>query len=104
MKRGDEFSAAEDEALECISELAARGDLSHAMWLERGDVQIVNNHTILHSRNEYRDGENPATRRKLYRIWMQPHLQRPLTVAFSDRYNTGPRGGVAIGDGAQYEF
>ena len=93
MKRGDDFSAAEDAALESISDLAARSDLSHAMWLARGDIQIVNNHTILHSRNEYRDGDDPRKRRKLYRIWMQPHLARPLMADFANRYNTGPRGG-----------
>ena len=104
LKRGDDFSAAEDAALESISDLAARSDLSHAMWLARGDIQIVNNHTILHSRNEYRDGDDPRKRRKLYRIWMQPHLARPLMADFANRYNTGPRGGVAVGDGARYEF
>lgn len=104
LKRGDEFSAAERAALECVSETAARPDLSHAMWLEGGDIQVVNNHSVLHARDEYVDFDDPGRKRKLYRIWLQPHLQRPLTADFANRYNTGPRGGVAIGDGARYAF
>jgi alpha-ketoglutarate-dependent taurine dioxygenase len=104
LKRGDTFLPEEQAALDCVSNTAVQPEFSHAMWLERGDIQVVNNHTVLHSRNEYKDASEGDQRRKLYRIWMQPHLQRPLTDDFSNRYNTGPRGGVAKGDGAQYEF
>ena len=104
LKRGDAFTDQEQAALDRISELASEPELSHSMWLERGDIQVVNNHTILHSRNEYKDAVEQGRRRTLYRVWMQPHLQRPLDPEFADRYNTGPRGGVAMGDGAQYEF
>ena len=33
-----------------------------------------------------------------------PHLLRALPPEFADRYNTGPHGGVAVGDGARYVF
>jgi hypothetical protein len=104
LKRGDAFLPEEQAALDCVSDLAAQPELSHSMWLERGDIQIVNNHSVLHSRNEYKDALDQGRRRKLYRIWMQSNLSRALTPEFADRYNTGPRGGVAVGDGARYEF
>ena len=103
-KRGTPISAEEIAALEYVSEVAAQPELSHEMTLQAGDIQIVNNHTILHSRSAFTDAVDPAKRRKLYRLWLNPHLQRSLERGFADRYNTGPNGGVAVGDAAEYVF
>lgn len=103
-KRRGSFSDEETQALACVSTTAAMPDLVHSMWLERGDVQIVNNHTVLHSRTEYVDFEDVERKRRLWRLWLNPHRQRALTDDFADRYNTGPRGGVAVGTGADYRF
>lgn len=104
IKRGYAFTAADRAAVDCISALAADPQWSHAMWLERGDIQLVNNHAVLHSRNEYVDGDEPSQRRCLYRAWLRPHLLRALPPEFADRYNTGPHSGVAVGEGAEYVF
>ena len=64
----------------------------------------MNNHAVLHSRSGYIDSVDPADRRKLFRLWLNPYLKRPLQADFADRYNTGPNGGVAIGGGAEYVF
>jgi hypothetical protein len=104
LKRRGEFTAEEGDALECVSVTAAAPELVHNMWLERGDVQIVNNHTVLHSRTEYVDFATPERKRRLWRLWLNPHRRRELTDNFADRYNTGPRGGAAIGNGADYRF
>jgi hypothetical protein len=103
-KHGTPVSPKEAEALEYVSEVALRPELSYQMTLQSGDIQIVNNHTILHSRSSFTDAEDPAKRRKLFRLWLNPHLQRPLEPDFADRYNTGPNGGVAVGNGAEYVF
>jgi hypothetical protein len=104
LKRRDTFSDEEDQALTCVSTTAALPELVHSMWLARGDIQIVNNHTVLHSRTEYADFEDVERKRRLWRLWLNPHRQRALTDAFANRYNTGPRGGVAVGTGADYQF
>jgi len=103
-KRGTPISAEEIAALEYVSEVAAWPELSHEATLQAGDIQIVNNHTVLHSRSAFTDAEDPAKRRKLFRLWLNPHLQRSLERDFADRYNTGPNGGVAVGDAAEYVF
>jgi hypothetical protein len=103
-KRGTPASTKEVEALEYVSEVASRPDLSYQLILQAGDIQFVNNHTVLHSRSDFSDSKNPEKRRKLIRLWLNPHLQRPLHPEFADRYNTGPNGGVAIGNAAQYVF
>jgi hypothetical protein len=60
------------EALEKFDALVRRADLAHTMWLEPGDVQIINSHVTLHSRTDFRDYEDPAQKRLLYRLWLAP--------------------------------
>jgi hypothetical protein len=40
------------------------------MQLERGDVQLVSNHVILHARTAYEDVPDPARKRHLLRLWL----------------------------------
>ena len=103
-KRGTPVSNNEAKALEYVSEVASQPDLSYELTLQAGDIQFVNNHAVLHSRSNFLDTNDPAKRRKLFRLWLNPHLQRPLHPEFADRYNTGPNGGVATGDAAEYVF
>ena len=103
-KRGMPVSEADVEALDYLTEVARQPEISFEMTLQAGDIQIVNNHVVLHSRSGYIDSVDPAERRKLFRLWLNPYLQRPLQADFADRYNTGPNGGVAIGGGAEYVF
>jgi hypothetical protein len=49
---------------------AAADELSLDMRLQAGDLQIVNNHTVLHSRTRYTDPDDPALARHLLRCWL----------------------------------
>lgn len=40
------------------------------MEFEPGDIQLVNNHYLLHARTGYEDHANPADRRHLLRLWL----------------------------------
>ncbi len=40
------------------------------MDLEPGDIQLLSNHTNLHARTQYDDGDTPAERRHLLRLWL----------------------------------
>ena len=40
------------------------------MRFQPGDVQLLNNGTVLHSREEYTDEDDPAQRRHLLRLWL----------------------------------
>jgi hypothetical protein len=35
-----------------------------------GDVQLLSNHTVLHSRTAYVDGDTPEQKRDLLRLWL----------------------------------
>jgi len=103
-KRGVPLTTEEKDALAFVRELTLRDELSHWFRLQPGDIQMVSNHSVFHSRKSFVDHDDPSMRRCLYRLWMNVRDGRPLAANFADRYNTGPRGGVAVGDGAQYAF
>lgn len=50
--------------------LGASPDFHLDMWLERGDMQFLSNHTIVHARTEYEDDPDPARKRHLLRLWL----------------------------------
>ncbi|MGQ0750469.1 MAG: TauD/TfdA family dioxygenase, partial [Betaproteobacteria bacterium] len=60
------------EALEKFDALVRRSDLAHTMWLEPGDLQIINSHVTLHSRTDFVDHEDAAKKRLLFRLWLAP--------------------------------
>jgi len=60
------------EAMDVMDEVLRRPDLMYTMFLEPGDMQILSNHTTLHSRTEFEDFEEEDKRRTLYRLWLAP--------------------------------
>jgi hypothetical protein len=72
---GVEFSAQDIEAMDLLDALMARRENQLHMEMRKGDVQFVNNFTVMHSRTEYRDG--PDRKRHLVRLWIDvPHGKR----------------------------
>jgi hypothetical protein len=60
----------ERKALDYFTELASRSEFRLDMSLEPGDMQFVNNYTVLHSRTAYEDYEEPSRWRVLLRLWL----------------------------------
>lgn len=56
------------------------------MAFERGDVQIVNNYTVLHSRAAYEDHDDPARKRHLLRLWLRTGSYEDLPESYRLRY------------------
>ena len=61
------------ELLDLVDSLAADPELRLDMDFEPGDIQLLANRTILHSRTEYEDHADPARRRHLLRLWLTLH-------------------------------
>ena len=62
---------AEDyEALDMLAELAGDPELRLDMDFQPGDIQLLHNHTILHSRTAYEDWPEPERKRHLLRLWL----------------------------------
>lgn len=57
-------------AIEYLDQLVRREDLMYCMHLEPGDVQILSNHTALHSRTGFEDHSEEERKRMLYRLWL----------------------------------
>ena len=91
-KTGEALSDLEHEAVLAVEALAMRKDIRFDMGFQTGDIQLLNNYTILHARTSYED--DPAAKRLLLRQWLNVPNGRPLLPAVADRLGTGPRGGV----------
>ena len=95
-KRGQPLDEHARAAIEHINELALRDDIRFDMDFQAGDVQLLNNHIIMHSRFDYEDYTEPSKRRRLLRLWTNMPNGRPLAPEYADRTNNGPRGGMAV--------
>lgn len=93
-RTGDALTPVQKEAIALVEDLALSDEFLLPMAFEPGDIQLVNNHTTLHSRGGYRDWDDPAKRRLLLRLWLNIPNGRPLAPDYADRLNTGGRGGV----------
>jgi hypothetical protein len=97
------LAPADVEALDLLDALTNDPALHLTMALERGDLQFVHNHTLLHDRTAFEDHPEPARRRHLLRLWLAPPDARPLPGVFAQRYGNvvpGRRGGVGVADDA----
>ena len=58
----------EQELFDAYEAIAGAPEYYFDMMLERGDLQLISNHTIIHSRTGYED--HPERRRHLLRLWL----------------------------------
>lgn len=79
-------------ALERFDRLLANPGLQFKMYLQPGDLQILNSHVNLHARTDFVDHEEPALRRLLFRMW----LATPDSVELPESWRPG-YGEVAAG-------
>jgi len=92
------ISAQHQEALDTFDQVVRWPDLAHAMWLEPGDLQVINSHVTLHSRTDFTDHDDPAAKRLLFRLWLAPpdgdHLPESWRVLFKAVEPGTVRGGI----------
>lgn len=80
------LTAQQVEALDYFDALLARPDLMYHMRLEKGDIQLLNNHIVLHSRTEYVDFDDPAEKRHLLRLWLASYEGAALPETWKETY------------------
>lgn len=76
----------QQRAMDELDALAANTAFTYEMTLEPGDLQILNNHTVLHSRREFIDVDEPGRQRHLLRAWIATPDSQPLDVALEEAY------------------
>ena len=87
------------EALDLFDALANDPAVNFMMEFQRGDVQFVHNHTLLHDRTAFKDWSEPERKRHLLRLWLAPENARPLPAVYAQRYGSvtpGARGGIML--------
>jgi len=67
-----QLTQAQREAMDALDEILRRPDLMFKMYMEPGDLQIMNNHVLLHSRTDFEDFDEPERKRLLCRLWLAP--------------------------------
>ena len=60
------------KTMDVLDEIIMRPELMYTMYLEPGDMQILNNYTMFHSRTHYEDFDAPEEKRCLFRLWLAP--------------------------------
>jgi hypothetical protein len=76
------LTSAQQQCGELLDDILRRPEIMFTMWLEPGDLQLMNNHVMLHSRTHFEDYETPEKRRLLYRVW----LATPNSVRLPDTW------------------
>lgn len=64
------FTPPERELFDVYESIAESTDLRLDMELQRGDIQLVSNHFLLHARTRYADDPRPERKRHLLRLWL----------------------------------
>ncbi len=95
---------AQREAIELIETIAGEPELTLPMTLEAGDLQLLSNHVIYHSRTEFHDYEETDRKRHLYRLWFATPNSRPLPADFIDAYNGSTEPGTVRGGYIGWKF
>lgn len=89
-----------ERAFDRIDALANDNALHLDMEFARGDIQILNNHQIMHSRTAYIDHDDPAKRRHLLRLWLAcadgPALPPAMTRAYQGMTESGRPNGIKV--------
>lgn len=75
-------------------------DLALNMSLQRGDIQLLNNHIVVHAREQFQDDDSLEKRRYLVRLWLSASDGRALPAFMQERWGNievgGLRGGIRV--------
>ena len=87
----------QEEAIDLLQALADDPRFKLEIDFQPGDIQLINNMALLHSRNAYEDWPEPERRRHLLRLWLSVPDGRLLPKAFFARQGADPATGRPAG-------
>lgn len=79
------LSAIELEAFDLIDAIVHDESMRIDMMMEPGDLQLVNNYAVMHSRTSFEDFDDLELRRKKLRLWLRTPGARELAYDFPGR-------------------
>jgi alpha-ketoglutarate-dependent taurine dioxygenase len=89
-------------AMNLFDEISTAPENRLAFFLERGDMMVVNNYTVMHARTRFTNFPEPERRRQLVRLWLDAEAFRDVPREF----NFFRTNGVPLQEGkrATYDF
>ena len=85
-------------ALDLMDAILVRPEVSFDFAMAPGDIQMINNYCVFHSRTEFEDFDEPERKRHMLRAWLSVPNSRPLPPWFEKRWGSivpgQPRGGI----------
>ena len=89
-------TAKQREALVMVQDIANRPEIMLTMDFQEGDIQLINNHVMLHAREAFVDHDEPGRERHLLRMWIavDDAHRRPLAPSLAARYGVVQNGGI----------
>ena len=96
------LSTLQREAMEYFDAVLRRPENMFCMHLASGDLQILCNHTMLHSRTGFEDHVEEDRKRLLYRLWLARPDSRRLPPGWVAFYGTAEPGTVRGGMKGHY--
>jgi hypothetical protein len=85
------------EAMALFDRLASSDEFRLTMMFEPGDMQLLNNHVMLHSRTSFEDYMEEDRKRHLLRMWLSVPNSRALSPLMSAIYRDQQGGAVRGG-------
>lgn len=94
------LTALQEEALDFLDSVAADPAINLSMEFRPGDIQMLCNHWILHSRTSYQDWPEPERRRHLLRLWIAcdsgPEVPASFTAIAQPATRSGRPAGIQV--------
>ena len=69
---------AEQTALDTMDKVAHGPRCFQQFMVDPGEILLLNNLSVLHSRTAFEDGDDPNEQRHVLRLWLKAHNTRPL--------------------------
>jgi alpha-ketoglutarate-dependent taurine dioxygenase len=100
--RGVALSDEDVAAFNLFDDIAKAPENRLSFYLERGDMMVINNYTVMHARSEFTNDPEPERERRLVRLW----LDAPGFRAVPPEFNLFKANGVPPQSGrrATYDF
>lgn len=89
-----DMTEAQHAAFNAFREIA--GELHFAMDFRQGDMQLLNNAVVSHSRGEFEDWPEPEKKRHLIRLWLTDPGARPMIPGLREMTHGVEVNGVAL--------
>jgi hypothetical protein len=82
-ERGVPLDERDIEALNLFDQVAAAPENRLAFFLERGDMIVINNYTVMHARTRFTNFPEPERQRRLVRLWFDAEDFRHVPREFN---------------------